>query len=142
MCLWAQSFLTLCDPMDCSPPGSSVHGIFQARILELVAISTSRGIFPTQGFNWHLLCLLHWQADSFTTEPPGKPKVSAVSLKSNNPSGSLFQSPITVSIDRGGRRNFIAPKIENERHLVITKHGPNSDSEYAVNPSIKDWSLR
>ena len=37
-----QSCLTLCDPMDCSPPGSSVHGIFQARILEWVAISFSR----------------------------------------------------------------------------------------------------
>ena len=34
---------TLCDPMDYSPPGSSVHGIFQARILEWVAISSSRG---------------------------------------------------------------------------------------------------
>ena len=33
-----QSCLTLCDPMDCSPPGSSVHGIPQARILEWVAI--------------------------------------------------------------------------------------------------------
>ena len=37
-----QSCLTLCDPMDCSPPGS-VHGILQARILEWVAISFSRG---------------------------------------------------------------------------------------------------
>ena len=39
----AQMSLTLCDPMDCSLPGSSVHGIFQARILEWVAISFSRG---------------------------------------------------------------------------------------------------
>ena len=38
----AQSCLTLYDPMDCSPPGSSVHGIFQARVLEWVAISFSR----------------------------------------------------------------------------------------------------
>ena len=38
-----RSCLTLCDPMDCSPPGFSVHGIFQARILEWVAISYSRG---------------------------------------------------------------------------------------------------
>ena len=38
-----QSCLTLCDPTDCSPPGSSVHGILQARILEWVAISFSRG---------------------------------------------------------------------------------------------------
>ena len=35
--------LTLCDPMDCSPLGSSVHGILQARTLEWVAISSSRG---------------------------------------------------------------------------------------------------
>ena len=39
----AQSRPTLCDPMDCSPPGSSIHGIFQARVLEWVVISFSRG---------------------------------------------------------------------------------------------------
>ena len=39
----AQSCPTLCDPMDCSLPGSSVHGIFQTRVLEWVAISFSRG---------------------------------------------------------------------------------------------------
>ena len=38
-----QSCPTLCDAMDCSPPGSSVHGILQARILEWVAMSSSRG---------------------------------------------------------------------------------------------------
>ena len=42
LCLVAQSCPTLWDPMDCSPPGSSVHGISQARILERVAISFSR----------------------------------------------------------------------------------------------------
>ena len=42
-CLVAQSCPTLCDPVDCSPPGSSAHGILQARILEGVAISFSRG---------------------------------------------------------------------------------------------------
>ena len=41
--LVAQSSLTLCDPMDCSPPDSSVHAISQARILEWVAIPFSRG---------------------------------------------------------------------------------------------------
>jgi len=46
-----QSCLTLCDPMGCSLPGSSVHGILQARILEWVAMPSSRGIFPTQGSN-------------------------------------------------------------------------------------------
>ena len=47
----AQSCLTLCDPMDCSLPGSSVHEILQARILEWVAISFSREIFLTHGSN-------------------------------------------------------------------------------------------
>ena len=42
---------TLRDPMDCSLSGSSVHGIFQARVLEWIAISFSKGIFPTQESN-------------------------------------------------------------------------------------------
>ena len=54
-----QSCLTLCHPMDYSPPGSSVHGILQARILEWVTMPSSRGIFPTQGSNLCLLHLLH-----------------------------------------------------------------------------------
>ena len=64
MCVRAQSCLTLCDSTDCGPPGSSVRGISQARILEWVAIFSSRGIFPTQGSNPHLLHLLHWHMDS------------------------------------------------------------------------------
>ena len=44
LCLVAQSCPTLCDPMDCSLPGSSVHGILQARILQCVAISFSRDL--------------------------------------------------------------------------------------------------
>ena len=52
--------------MDCSPPGSSVHGISQARMLEWVAISVSKGIFPTQ-------CLSCIAGRFFTAEPPGKP---------------------------------------------------------------------
>ena len=51
--LVAQSRSTLCDPMDCSPPGSSVHWILQARILERVAISFSRG--SSQHKDWSLV---------------------------------------------------------------------------------------
>ena len=47
----AQSCPTICNPVDCSLPGFSVHGILQARILEWVTISFSRGISPTQGSN-------------------------------------------------------------------------------------------
>ena len=53
--LVAQSCLTVCDPRDCSPPGSSVRGILQARIPEWVVIPLLQGIFPTQGLNPGLL---------------------------------------------------------------------------------------
>ena len=60
----------LCNPMDCSPPGSSVHGILQARILEWVAISSSRGSSrPRDRTSISALA-----GGFFTTEPPGKPK--------------------------------------------------------------------
>ena len=56
ICVCAQLCLILCDPMDYSLPGSSVHGISQARIPEWLAIPFSRGIFPTQGSN-HVSCV-------------------------------------------------------------------------------------
>ena len=53
MCVLShKSCPTLFDPMDCSPPGSSVHGIFQARILEWVAISFSRGFSSPRDQTW------------------------------------------------------------------------------------------
>ena len=62
---------SLQDPMDFSPPGSSVHGILQARILEWVAISSSR-VLPHPGSNLALLHFLHWQVGSLPIAPPGK----------------------------------------------------------------------
>ena len=53
--LVVQSCVTLCDPMDCSPPGSSVHEILQARTLEWVVIYLLQGTFLTQGSNLGLL---------------------------------------------------------------------------------------
>ena len=51
----AQSCPTLCNPIDCTPPGSSVHGILQARMLEWGSHSLLQGIFLTQGLNPGLL---------------------------------------------------------------------------------------
>ena len=64
----AQSCLTLCDPMDCSLPGSSVHGIFQARVLEWVAISFCRGSSQTKIKPISPALTGRF----FTTESPGK----------------------------------------------------------------------
>ena len=63
---------TLCYPMDCSPPGSSVHGILLARILEWIANFFSRGSSPPRN-QTHVLYHLHWQAGSLPLAPPGKP---------------------------------------------------------------------
>ena len=52
VCVWAWSYLTLCDSMGCSPPGSSKHGIFQARILKWVVISYSRGSSQPRDWNY------------------------------------------------------------------------------------------
>ena len=69
--LVTQSCLTLCNPMDYSPPGFSVHGILQARILEWVA-------FPSPGIEPMSLTL---QADSLLSEPPGKPSRRSTTVK-------------------------------------------------------------
>ena len=61
--LVAQLCLTLSDPMDCSPPDFSVHGILQARILEWIAIPFSRGSSHPRD---------RTQADSLVSEPPEK----------------------------------------------------------------------
>ena len=69
--LITQSCPTLYNPMDCSPPGFSVHEILQARIQEWVASSFSRGFSWSR--NWTQVRSL--QADSLLSEPPGKPQV-------------------------------------------------------------------
>ena len=64
VCAHAQLCLTLCNPMDCSPPGSSVHGISQARILEWVVPFPSLGDLPDPGIEPISLASLHWQGES------------------------------------------------------------------------------
>ena len=68
-----QSCPTLCDPMDYSLPGSSVHGIFPGKNMGVDCYFLLQGIVLTQGSNPSLLSLLHWQAGSLPLAPPGKP---------------------------------------------------------------------
>ena len=69
---------TLCDPMDYSLPGSSVHGILQARIVEWIAISLSRG---SSRLNLHLL---HWQVDSLPLSHQESPRMAVVPINFAN----------------------------------------------------------
>ena len=80
LCSHTQSCLILHDPMDCSPPGSSVHGVFQARNTEVGSHFLLQGIFLTQGLN---PCLLHWQT-LYNTAP-----LSAVIIMVNIPNARI-----------------------------------------------------
>ena len=65
---------TFCDPMDCSPPGFSVHRISQAKILVCCHILL-QGIFLTPKSNLSLLYVLHWQANSLPLSHVGSPHI-------------------------------------------------------------------
>ena len=70
-----QSCPTLCDPMDCSLPGFSVHGILQAGALEKVAMPSFRASSQPRGWNW-VPYVLHWQAGSLPLVPCGKARIA------------------------------------------------------------------
>ena len=94
--LVAQSCPTLCDPVDCSLPGSSVHEIFQARILVWVAIP-SPGDLPNPEIEPRSPAL---QADSLPTELQGKPRfVIPFLIKSKRLLISWLQSPPAVILE-------------------------------------------
>ena len=75
LCLVTESCPALCDPMDYSPPGSSVHGNSPGKNIGVGCHSLLQGIFPTQGSNPGLQ---HCRQNSLPTEPPGKPKNTGV----------------------------------------------------------------
>ena len=70
-----QSCLTLCNPMVCSRPGSSVPGDSPGKNAGVGCHALLLGIFLMQGSNLHLLYLLHWQAGSLPVVPPGKQQI-------------------------------------------------------------------
>ena len=74
--LIAQLWPTVCYPMDCSPPGFSVHGVLQARILEWIAILFLLGIFPTWGSSWGLP---HCRQILYCLSHQGNPQISYTS---------------------------------------------------------------
>ena len=77
LCLVAQSCLTLCDPMACSPPGTSVHGDSSDKNTGVGCHAPLQGIFPTQGLNPDPR-FPSLQADSLPSEPQGKPMNTGV----------------------------------------------------------------
>ena len=118
-----QSCLTLCDPMDCSPPGSSVHGDSPGKDTRLSCHALLQGIFPIQGSNLYLLHLLHWQVGSLPLAPPGKP------LKAPGPGQCLCSWYEMVLDGRVGQ--LVQGDMEN-RKLARTSAGQPP----AINPHV------
>ena len=113
LCLVAQSCLTLCDPMDCSPPGSSVHGGSPGKDIGAGCHALLQGIFPAQGAN--LVSTV--PVDSWPAEPPGKPKTTAVG------SLSLFQGIFPTQESNWGLlhcRRILYAKLPGKPELVGT----------------------
>ena len=115
--LVAQLLPTLCDPTDDGPPGSSVHGSLQARILEWVAIPFS-GDLPNLGIKSGSPA---WQADSLPSEPPGK-------LDSSIRNGTFaFKKNLDIDTNTGRNQNSNAFSILKDTGLPFPS--PMHESE-------------
>ena len=124
VCVYAQVelYLTPCDPMDCSPPGSSVHGILQAIILEWVALPSSTGSSRPRD-QTRLLCLLHYQADSLLLNHQGK------QLSTNRNSPKRGVSGLT-SIQSHTRRTVLSTlQVPRQRLWSPSSVGWGDDSD-------------
>ena len=124
-----QLCLTLCNRMDCSPPGPSVHRILQAKITGVGCHALLQEIFPTQGSNSHLLCLLHWQVGSLLV-PLGKPISSLCS-----PLISVTKAPWVFLVDIQYQRwaDYILLTEQSEegrkKYMTIEANWKNSTRE-------------
>ena len=90
----AQSCPTLCDPMACSLPGSSIHGIFQARVLEWGAIAFSRGSSRPRDRSQ----VSTSQTDALPSEPPGKPLEKCEEIRTTALRADLTESFSLVAL--------------------------------------------
>ena len=117
---------TLCDPMDCSPPGSSVHGIFQARILEWGAISSSRG--SSRHRDWiRISCIGSWvlyhraakEAPPLSSQPP-----TGVCLSQE---AHIFSLGLPIPLHEPKRKKKLQRSawVENKMRCCKTENHPN-----------------
>ena len=116
-CLAAQLYPTLCDPMDGSPPGSSLHRILQARILEWQYSSIGRGKntcpppgdLPNPGIEPVSPVYLALAGGLFTIEPSGKPLRNLLKVKELVPCELVFESEISNSRVRALEKHVPMP---------------------------------
>ena len=130
----------LCDPMDGSPLGSTVHGIFQARILKWVAISSSRESSSPRELNPSLLHLLLWQVHSLPLSHLGSPKEQcSVQFSSVAQSCPTLYDPMNCSTPGLPIHHQLPGFSQTHSHRVSDaiqpSHPLSSPSPPAPNPS-------
>ena len=125
--LVSQSCPILCYPTDCSPPGSSVHGLSQARPLQWIAIalSSSKGPFPPRDQTCISCVSLHWQADSLPAEPPEKLCILYIVVIHGLPSGSAGKESACNSgatearVQRLGREDPLEEEMATHSSVLV-----------------------
>ena len=149
-CVSSQSCLILCSPMDCSPPGSSVCGVFLAQILDWVAISFSRESSPTQGLNPCLLSLLHWQVDSLPLIHLGSPKLQGEVVTDRLEKGPPVArgccwcrvEGVCRNAGRGGARRQRWEEVRMDQRRASRREGviqPGRGAHLALSPLPQLW---
>ena len=142
--LVAQSCPTLCDPMDCSPPGSSVHKIFQARILEWVAISFPSGSSQPRDRTWVsctagrcftdnctiLGIFILWGTYAYSCLPWTPPWTLHLGLPDPGPN---------ISQRRRGRTNSLPPRGTFPREKTSCHSPPPDWDWHSSSPKHWDW---
>ena len=121
LCLVVQSCLTLCNPVDYSPPGPSVHGASPGKKTRVGCHALLQGIFPIQGSNSSLLCLLHWEAGSLPLAPPGIVHMNAKKVIKTRTRNQWTETFLEVTRECSQRRelqfNKALPDIEEVRNV-------------------------
>ena len=118
VCLVAQLCLSLCNPINCSLSGSSVHADSPGKSTGVGCHGLLQGIFPTQGLSPCLLCLLHWQANSLPLVPPGKPTLNPHLRWGSRGSGAERKPLIILWFEGMSDRDGDVPTMP---HLVLPK---------------------
>ena len=107
----AQSYTTLCSPIHCSPLGSPIHGVFQARILQWIAISFSWGYSQPRD----RICVFCIGNGFFTAVPSGKPLTSLIeNYLKKEPFTEIYLSPIRKT---EARPNILIKRIFKESEI-------------------------
>ena len=150
--LVTESYPAVCDSMNCSPPGSSVHGILQARILEWVAIPFSRGSFWPRDWT-HIACsatfLTIWEMLGQTTNREGaQPNPSADNWIKDLLSKALHQRarpyfPHSQSLRSGNLHSpliLIHQRADRSKNLIIPQLSERKPGSQKSNQNDHIWS--